>query len=201
MGGWKYLLQTLFSIRRFTLMHKDVLRKIRNFADQAHGDQTRKYSDEKYIVHPERVMKICSEYSNKVPVLAAALLHDVLEDTETSKEDIFKFITGLMGYSSAQATIRLVEEVTDIYEKKSYPHWNRAKRKSMEADRLAKVSAEAQLIKYADIVDNTREIMEADPDFGRRFLRECKDLLQKMTKGNEKLRYRAISAVEENLKR
>lgn len=182
-------------------MENEVLDRVRDFADRAHGSQKRKYTDEKYIVHPERVMKLCQEYTSKNAVLAAALLHDVLEDTDTSKEEIFEFLTDVMGYGAAQKTVQLVEQLTDVYEKKRYPQWNRDKRKSMEAERLAKVSAEAQTIKYADIADNTQEIVEHDPGFSRRYLQECRVLLQKMTKGHSKLRYHALKLVEENLKR
>lgn len=56
---------------------EEVLEQIRDFADKAHGEQMRKYTPERYIVHPVRVMKICREYTDDITVLAAALLHDV----------------------------------------------------------------------------------------------------------------------------
>ena len=60
------------------------LEKIRHFADQAHGGQLRKYTPERYIVHPVRVMETLKKYTDDLTVLAAALLHDVLEDTTTT---------------------------------------------------------------------------------------------------------------------
>lgn len=180
-------------------MEQDKLNQVRDFADRAHGDQTRKYTHERYIVHPERVMNICRAHTSKQSILAAALLHDVLEDTKTTKEEVFDFLTGIMGYTSAQVTTRLVEELTDEYEKKKYPNWNRAKRKYMESERLAKVSAEAQTVKYADILDNTQEIVQQDPHFARKYLQECKIMLEKMTKGHTKLRYQALKLVDLNL--
>jgi len=181
-------------------MDKAVLDKVREFADRAHGEQCRKYTNERYIVHPVRVMEICREYTEKTAVLAAALLHDVLEDTGTTGDDLFEFLSGIMGYSSAKKTLHLVEELTDEYEKRSYPQWNRDKRKYMEAERLSRVSAEAQTIKYADIVDNTPEIAENDPQFARRYLHEAETLLNKMTKGNQKLRHRALKVIGEHSK-
>lgn len=59
----------------------DILKNIEEFARQAHGDQQRKFADEPYIMHPIRVMQLCGEYASDLPVLSAALLHDVLEDT------------------------------------------------------------------------------------------------------------------------
>ncbi len=63
-----------------------VLEKVKEFADNAHGDQMRKYTPDRYIVHPIRVMEICREYDSRLPVLAAALLHDVLEDTKVTEQ-------------------------------------------------------------------------------------------------------------------
>jgi (p)ppGpp synthase/HD superfamily hydrolase len=58
-----------------------ILQEIIQFADLAHGKQVRRYTSERYIVHPVRVMETCRQYTNDISVLAAAILHDVLEDT------------------------------------------------------------------------------------------------------------------------
>jgi guanosine-3',5'-bis(diphosphate) 3'-pyrophosphohydrolase len=173
--------------------------QIRDFADKAHGDQTRRYTPDRYIVHPTRVMEICRQYTNDRTMLAAALLHDVLEDTEVTKDNIEDFLRTVMDQQQAQRTIKLVVELTDIYVKKNFPQMNRRKRKIKEADRLGKASPEAQTIKYADIIDNSGEIAAHDPDFAERFLDECRNLLAKMTKGNAELRQRAIDTVQANI--
>jgi hypothetical protein len=64
---------------------------------------------------------------------------------------------------------------------------------------MEQTSPAAQTIKYADIIDNCAFIADQDPDFGKVFLRECKNLLKKMTKGNEQLRHRAVEVVEQQL--
>ncbi len=173
-----------------------ILQKIRDFADQSHGEQMRKYSDHRYIVHPERVMKTVEKYSDKIEVLAAALLHDVLEDTPVSGQEIREFLSQLMDDEKAQRTVELVVELTDIYTKDKYSSWNRRKRKEKEADRLSKASADAQTIKYADIIDNCPEIAIEDPDFAERYYSECKTLIRKMDKGNPELRKIAMEIVE-----
>lgn len=177
-----------------------ILEKITRFADQAHGEQMRKYTPERYIVHPVRVMEICRNYLNELPVLAAALLHDVLEDTDTSAEEILRFLSELMPENEAKRTLKLVLELTDIYTHSDFPQWNRDKRKSMETQRLSKVSADAQTIKYADITDNSLEIMNYDPDFGLRFLKEVKATLKAADRGNPELRKRAFEVVNAGLK-
>lgn len=172
-----------------------VLEKIKDFADKAHGDQQRKYSPERYIVHPVRVMQTCAAYTTKLPVLAAALLHDVLEDTPVTKEGLQQFLEGVMTEEEARQTTTLVVELSDVYTKEAHPRWNRKKRKAKEAERIAKTSEDSQTVKYADIVDNCREIVQHDPDFARVFLRECKGLLAVMPKGNEELYSKAKETV------
>ncbi len=177
----------------------ELLLKIRDFANKAHGNQKRKYTPEPYIVHPERVMYICKAYTEDIAVQGAALLHDVLEDTSTTKDQIRNFISELLDEELAERMIKYVVELTDIYEKKHYPNWNRKKRRSREAKRLAKVSGEAQTVKYADILDNCREIVVHDPDFAKRFLSECKMLLRHMDKGNPDLFHETWQLVNEQL--
>jgi guanosine-3',5'-bis(diphosphate) 3'-pyrophosphohydrolase len=175
---------------------EELLLKVKDFADRAHGEQLRKYTPERYIVHPERVMLICREYVEDIPVQAAALLHDVLEDTPVKAEDIRKFLDGLMPEAQAHKTVELVEELTDVYIKKDYPHLNRRSRKELETARLAKTSAAAQTIKYADLIDNSFDIMKHDPQFGRKFLGEARQLLKNMKSGNAELRERAIKTLD-----
>lgn len=161
-----------------------ILEAIKEFADQAHGDQTRKYTPERYIVHPVRVMEMCRKYENRLEVLAAALLHDVVEDTPVTNAAIVDFLQTLMPRSQALEIGKLVVELTDVYTKKAYPHLNRKQRKELEAKRLGQASADAQTIKYADIIDNCLDILVHDPEFGRKFQAEGRAILKLMTKGN-----------------
>jgi len=179
----------------------EILKQVREFADKAHGNQTRKYTPERYIVHPVRVMEICRQYTTSVPVLSAALLHDVLEDTSVTKGEIYDFLSTIMSKEDALQTIELVVELTDVYIKKAYPQWNRKTRKEKESNRIALTSPDAQTIKYADIIDNSKEIVQYDEDFGPKFLMECRNLLKRMNKGNPELYKLAIETVEQNLRR
>ena len=175
---------------------KDTLDKIAAFADRSHGDQRRKYADERYIHHPLRVMKACQDQGYPLPVLAAAILHDVLEDTSTTREEIKKFLLTVMSERDADHTLTLVAELTDVYTKADHPQMNRRKRKGREANRLERVSAEAQTIKYADIIDNAKGIAENGADFAPVYLNECIKLLEKMRKGNDQLRSKALGVVQ-----
>ena len=176
-----------------------ILEKIAVFADEAHGDQRRKYADERYIRHPLRVMRTCQSHGYSLPVLAAAILHDVLEDTHTTPQEIREFLSTLMSETDTNHSLTLVTELTDIYTKERYPGMNRRKRKSKEAARIERISAEAQTIKYADIIDNVSGIAEQDADFAPVFLRECNTLLEKMLMGNNELRKQAMEIIAKEM--
>jgi (p)ppGpp synthase/HD superfamily hydrolase len=177
-----------------------ILKKISSFADAAHGDQKRKYADERYVQHPIRVMKTCQQYGYPLPVLAAAILHDVLEDTDVTRGQIKEFLLTILNETDTNHTLSLVTELTDVYSKDQYPKLNRQQRKAREARRLEKVSAEAQTIKYADLIDNANGIVEHGADFAPVFLREGNALLGKMKKGNNELREKAIEVIAKEMK-
>lgn len=178
---------------------EEILEQIRDFADKAHGSQLRKYTKDRYIVHPVRVMQTCKKYDSSLEILAAALLHDVLEDTPVSQSEMLSFLEDIMEKDKASRTLRLVEELTDVYTTESYPEWNRKKRKQNELERIKATSADAQTIKYADIIDNTREITICDPGFAPRYLKECLDILKVADKGNKELHQVSFDLVQSEL--
>ena len=180
---------------------EEILEKIKRFADEAHGSQLRKYTPDRYIVHPIRVMEICKQYTQKIPMLGAALLHDVLEDTSVSENEIHNFLVTILDEKQAVDTVNLVVELTDVYVKSDYPHLNRKQRKAKEADRIRNTSLEAQTIKYADIIDNCKEIVTHDRQFAPIFLRECNHLLTIMKRGNNELREIAQELIKQELRR
>lgn len=178
-------------------IHMDaLLDSIISFTDNAHGSQLRKYTPERYIVHPTRVMRMLQSYTNDRTVLAAAIMHDVLEDTPVKADEISNFLKPLLPQNEVERTVELVKELTDEYVKEAYPHWNRRKRKEKEVERLALTSPDAQTIKYADIIDNCLEIVKYDNGFAPKFLSECRQILQKMNKGNKDLYQKAVESIE-----
>lgn len=176
--------------------NNEVLAYIRDFADQAHGTQVRKYTGERYITHPVRVMETVREINTEVTLLAAALLHDVLEDTPVKADDMELALRTVLPPAQAQKVVQMVIELTDIFIKKDFPRLNRRTRKQREAVRLSSVSPEAQTIKYADIIDNVTDIVNQDADFARVFIHEAKGILDGMTTGHPMLRQRAVELVD-----
>ncbi len=160
------------------------------FATLAHtgAKQRRKYTDEPYIVHPIEVMMIVRSVPHTPEMLAAALLHDTVEDTDVTIEDIEA--------TYGETVAALVNDLTE-------PDWpgNRAERKEAEAQRLATISPEAQTIKLADLISNTSTIVQHDPDFARVYLREKRRILGLMSAGDAKLYERAFMAIFDGIAR
>lgn len=67
---------------------KDLLSEAVEFAARAHRGQLRKGSALPYIVHPAEAAAICATFTDDVEVLAAAALHDTLEDTDATAEQL-----------------------------------------------------------------------------------------------------------------
>jgi (p)ppGpp synthase/HD superfamily hydrolase len=122
------------------------------FAAERHRDQRRKgRTDEPYIDHPIRVAYALWEMGGvrDTAVLAAALLHDVLEDTETTPEEI---------EARFGSEVRvLVQEVTDD---KRLP---KAERKQLQIDHAPHLSARAKMIKLADKIHNVQDLSQDPP--------------------------------------
>jgi (p)ppGpp synthase/HD superfamily hydrolase len=154
----------------------DVVRKAQVYAMAAHASvkQVRKYTGEPYIVHPAEVAQIVAGVPGSTPdMVAAAWLHDVVEDTGCTFTDIH------MAFGIDIAT--LVGWLTDVSKPED---GNRAHRKAMDREHTAAAPAEAQTIKLADLISNSRSIMAHDPAFAKTYLEEKRLLLAVMTKGD-----------------
>jgi hypothetical protein len=64
---------------------------------------------------------------------------------------------------------------------------NRATRKAIDREHTARAPAEAQTIKLADLISNSKSIMKHDPAFAKTYLEEKRLLLEVMTKGDKGL--------------
>ncbi len=179
----------------------DILIAVKNFADRAHGDQVRKFTGERYIGHPVRVMELVLEFNNDIAVLAAALLHDVLEDTAVTPQELLSFLSTVLPEQEAERSLAIVKELTDVYIKRDYPSLNRSARKTRETERLVTVSADAQTIKYADIIDNVTDIATQETDFAHVYIQEARAMVTGMDKGDVRMRERAFHAIEQSLAR
>ena len=151
----------------------ELINKALKFSTAAHAavNQKRKYTGDDYIVHPIAVSNIVKENGGTEDMIAAALLHDTIEDTNVTKEQIAE--------EFGWKIFKLVVELTDVTKPAD---GNRATRKAIEAKRLGMASKEAQMIKLADLIDNTKSIFEHDPKFAKVYRQEKINLLEAMDK-------------------
>ena len=123
------------------------------FAADRHRDQRRKGADATpYINHPLDVAAHLARHGiGDIDILTAAILHDTVEDTETSIEELEeRFGARVAG---------IVGEVTDD---KSLA---KAERKRLQVEHAPHKSREAKLVKIADKTSNLRDIIAAPPDW------------------------------------
>ncbi|XP_021693732.1 guanosine-3',5'-bis(diphosphate) 3'-pyrophosphohydrolase MESH1 isoform X2 [Aedes aegypti] len=124
-----------------------------NFAAVKHRNQRRLDSDKTpYINHPIGVAQILTAEGDitDFEVIQAAILHDTVEDTDTTFEELEREF----GY----AVRRLVEEVTDD---KTLP---KAERKRLQIEHAAGTSPQAKLVKLADKIYNLRDLQRCRPE-------------------------------------
>lgn len=167
-----------------------IIERARLFATAAHAavGQVRKYSGEAYIHHPKRVAAMVQNLGHlSANAVAAAWLHDVLEDTKVHKltmaEEFGLDVTGM------------VLELTNVEKSAG----NRRERFQMNLERLRNCSPEAATIKLADIIDNTGSIVKHDPRFAEVYLAEKEQVLMALRHGSLPLWQQAHEIVEEGL--
>ena len=169
--------------------------KIKELATKAHGDQKRKYSGDPYVTHTFRVADTVEKYGGDVAQIMSAILHDVLEDTPMSENELWMELLTIVDTQMANDVIKLVRELTDVYTTENFPDFNRKARKEMESMRMGNISPRSQTIKYADLLDNGEDIMKNDPKFGELYLKEKRDILKYMNKGDQELYKKCLGMV------
>ncbi|WP_185731308.1 HD domain-containing protein [Larkinella rosea] len=163
------------------------------FATYAHRNQVRKYTNEPYINHCIAVAQMVKLYGGTEEMVCAALLHDTVEDTEISVDNLMSFFSSLrIPEKSAMQIGQFVEWLTDQFTKDAYPELNRRQRKEQELLRLSKSSSAVQTIKYCDMINNASTIGNYSPEFAKVYLQENLDLLAVMDKGDPELRKIAL---------
>jgi (p)ppGpp synthase/HD superfamily hydrolase len=146
------------------------------FAAHKHSRQRRKDLEATpYINHPIAVAEVLSRVGEitDLPTLQAAILHDTIEDTETSPQELEDYF--------GQEVRFLVQEVTDD---KSLP---KQERKRLQIEHAPKLSTPAKLIKIGDKICNVGEITATQPaewplqrkleylDWAERVVSGCRD--------------------------
>lgn len=172
------------------------LEQVKELATKLHGDQKRKYTGEPYVNHTFRVADIVKKHGGNEAMVYAAVLHDVVEDTPIKCPELLIELMSIVDVNLAIKTTTLVKELTDVYTHEDYPDSNRKMRKEMEAMRLGRISSEAQTIKYADLLDNSEDILKNDPKFAKVYLKEKESILNHMKKGHSGLYQKCLDFLE-----
>lgn len=158
------------------LTDRNLVNNALSYALAVHGDQKRKYTGEPYFNHCRNVAAYVSHVTNNSDIVAAAALHDTIEDTPATFKDI------LAAFGPVIA--RLVMEVTDVSTKAD---GNRATRKAIDLAHLAKSSPAGATIKLADLLDNTSSILTYDKNFSKIYIPEKRAALEVLKHGNPDL--------------
>lgn len=159
------------------MIDEDLAARARRYAERAHNaiDHRRKYSGRPYTEHLERVAARVAALTDDPAAVAAAWLHDVVEDTPSTHAEIER--------EFGTRVAELVHALTDV----DKAFGNRATRKAEDRARLAEAPALAHTVKLADLLDNAEDIAQNDPHFARVFLGEMAALLEVLTKGDPRL--------------
>jgi hypothetical protein len=160
----------------------DLVERAEHFATRAHDriQHRRKYSGQQYDVHLRSVAEIVASVTDDEEMIAAAWLHDVVEDTPATQHDIeAEFGVAVAG---------LVADLTDVSKPSD---GNRASRKSIDREHTARASGRAKSVKLADLIDNCLDITKHDPRFARVFLAEMAATLDVLQDGDAELLARA----------
>lgn len=147
------------------------------FAAGAHAGvgQKRKYTNVDYIVHPIAVADIVRAHGGTEEMIAAAMLHDTIEDTQVTFGHIFT----LFG--------ERIAEMVDALSNKAKPEdGNREARFFINIAKLQeRLDMQSRVIKLADLVHNTASIAKYDQEFSAHYLAEKAFMLKVLFSGTE----------------
>ena len=157
----------------------------KRFAQKKHEGQIRKFDGSPYFVHPDSVANTVSKYTKDEDVIAAAYLHDTLEDTPTTMKELEMMFN--------KRVAKLVLELTS----KKVP--GKEKGKYLTA-KMNKMSPDALLIKLADRFDNVSDFKTAPPKFVERYSIETQYILDNLNRALKPAHKKLIYLIKKKIK-
>ncbi len=159
-------------------------KRARLWAIRWHGEQKRKYTFEPYWKHPEAVAMLVKTVPHTPAMIAAAYMHDVLEDTPCTQPEMYD--------AFGKEVTQLVLWLTDV----SRPSdGSRIVRKRIDREHTAAAPPEAKTVKLADLIDNSKSILTRDPDFAITYLREKRLLLDEALREGDSTLWRMADQI------
>jgi hypothetical protein len=144
-----------------------------------------------------------AEMGARVTILGyeIGLCHDLLEDTETTAAELLTTLAQF-NYNMEEASYitSTVVALTDVYTSAAYPGLSKEARKEKEASRLCKVSPGAQTVKYCDLIDNIKWVLQHDRKHAFEYLKKKLALLDGMVAGDKEIRQKALDMIYNGLK-
>lgn len=185
----------------------NVYHSVFEYARVKHKGQFRKDGVEEYINHPFRVSQVVRMFGGTIEQQCAGLLHDVVEDTDTSLKQLQTDVLNMIAMHAtlggpdpaemARQIAKYVDDLTCKYNAKDYPHLNREKRKKLEIAEFVKLADEgSKVVKFGDIIDNLSSIEKLDPEFAEKYLFEDFRIIRAL-KIEHPIYYRVVEVFKE----
>lgn len=164
----------------------ETLEKALIFAITAHKGQVRKGNGRPYILHPISVMSRIfanKESKNMYMLACAAILHDCIEDTEVTLEDIIK--------EFGPQVAAIVDELT--LDKSQYEAIGK---KEYLAQELNIMSSYALAIKLCDRLENVCDMKDMDEKFQQYYTKQTRYILSKLNRHLSETHKNLIKQIE-----
>ena len=143
----------------------ELIRRAKAFAHERHAGQTRKGNNQPFISHLDAVTNIIQTLTNDEEIIAAAWLHDVIEDTDTLLEEIYELFGGRVGRF---VELESEDKRPEMNVRKS---WQIRKEEQIEALRnTLDQDSDVFMIALSDKLANAIEMLEAKKIEGMSFL-------------------------------
>lgn len=150
----------------------NLITKAKDFAIDRHKGQFRRFSGEAYVEHPKRVAQTVLKYKESKEIenlYIASLLHDVVEDTETTLEEIERhfgeLVASIVGELTSKDGLRIKEKAEYLSKK------------------MINMSSWALVIKLSDRLDNVADLRHVNKSFRIRYVNETKEIISNIIIG------------------
>jgi len=167
-----------------TVINENDIKKAIQFGAQKHKGQVRKFDGKPYFGHPTRVAETIKKITKDKDVIIAAYLHDTVEDTETTVEELVKTFN--------KRVAALVKELTTVMG----PADNKAE---YLLKKMNSMSKEALLIKLADRLDNVSDFPTAPEKFVKKYSKETHYILDNLKTNLDGKHKKLINMIKEKL--
>ena len=169
----------------------ELVKAAKLFANSSHQRITanRSATQQNFESHLKSVAQVVASVADDEPTIAAAWLHDVVEETSVTLDDVRR--------QFGEEVARIVEEITPV----SRPgDGNRSERFQLDKQHLAKASVAAKTVKLADLIDTCLDLYKSKSGSFVEYAREAADLVEVLQQdGNPRLAQRLRRNLKEFL--